>query len=115
MAITYNWNCKTLQVYTSHTDFSSSPITKSNVAHTVIWELAGTNEDDIIASIVRKTVLPINDLSSFEEKDNLTNEIVKGWVFKMIGPDVKVAYEAEVASLINEKVSPTEITIVLES
>jgi hypothetical protein len=115
MAITYNWDCKTLQVYTSHTDFSSSPITKSNVAHAVIWTLTGTNSDGILDSIVRKTVLPINDLSSFEEKDNLTNDIVKAWVFKIIGPDMKAAYEAEVAKLVNEKVSPTEIIVVLES
>ncbi|MGY8866471.1 MAG: DUF7936 family protein [Methylophagaceae bacterium] len=115
MAITYNWDCKTLQVYTSHTDFSSSPITKSNVAHAVIWTLTGTNSDGILDSIVRKTVLPINDLSSFEEKDDLTNDIVKAWVFKIIGPEAKTAYEAEVSKLVNEKVSPTEITVVLES
>ena len=35
MAITYNWDCKTLQVYTSHTDYNASPITKNNVAHAV--------------------------------------------------------------------------------
>ena len=115
MAITYNWDCKTLEVYTSHTDYNASPITKSNVVHSVVWTLTGINEDDIRADIVRKTILPINDLSSFQEKDDLTNEIVKGWVFKMIGPDMKSAYEAEVAHLVNEKVSPTEITVILES
>lgn len=115
MAITYNWNCKTLQVYASHTDYSVSPITKSNVAHLVIWELTGTNEDNVTASIVRKTILPINDLSSFQEKDDLTNEIVKGWVFKIIGPDAKATYESEVAALISEQINPTEITVVLES
>jgi len=36
-------------------------------------------------------------------------------VFKIIGPDMKAAYEAEVAHLVNEKVSPTEITVILES
>lgn len=115
MAITYNWDCKTLQVYTSHTDFSASPITKSNVAHSVIWTLTATNDDDVRANIVRKTILPINDLSSFHEKNDLTNEIVKGWVFKIIGPDMKAAYEAEVAALINEQITPTEITVILES
>lgn len=115
MAITYNWDCKTLQVYTSHTDHSASPITKNNVAYAVIWTLTGTNEDNVIASIVRKTILPINDLSSFQEKDDLTNEIVKAWVFKIIGPDEKAAYEAEVAKLVSEKIIPTDIIVVLES
>ena len=115
MAITYNWDCKTLQVYTSHTDYSASPITKSNVVHSVIWTLTGTNENDVRANIVRRTILPINDLSSFQEKNDLTNEIVKAWVFKIIGPEAKTAYEAEVAKLVNEKVSPTEIIVVLES
>jgi hypothetical protein len=115
MAITYNWDCKTLQVYTSHTDYNTLPITKSNVVHSVVWTLIGTNEDNIKANIVRKTILPINDLSSFQEKDDLTNEIVKAWVFKIIGPEAKTAYEAEVAKLVNEKVSPTEITVILES
>ena len=115
MAITYNWDCKTLQVYTSHTDYNASPITKNNVAHAVIWELTGTNDDGVFATIVRKTILPVNDLSSFQEKNDLTNEIVKGWVFKIIGPDMKATYEAEVAHLVNEKVSPTEITVILES
>ncbi len=115
MAITYNWDCKTLLVYTSHTDFNSTPITKNNVVHAVIWTLTGTNEDNVIASIVRKTILPINDLSSFQEKDDLTNEIVKSWVFKITGPDAKEAFESEVAALINEKINPTEITVILES
>jgi len=115
MAITYNWDCKTLLVYTSHTDFNTSPLTKSNVAHAVIWTLTGTNDDGVMASIVRKTDLPINDLSSFEEKDNLTNEIVKTWVFKIIGPDAKAAFESEVSKAVAEKIEPTEITVVLES
>jgi hypothetical protein len=115
MAITYNWDCKTLLVYTSHTDFNTSPLTKSNVAYAVIWTLTGTNDDGVMASIVRKTDLPINDLSSFEEKDNLTNEIVKTWVFKIIGPDAKTAFESEVSKAVAEKIEPTEITVVLES
>ena len=115
MAITYNWDCKTLLVYTSHTDFNTSPLTKSNVAHAVILTLTGTNDDGVMASIVRKTDLPINDLSSFEEKDNLTNEIVKTWVFKIIGPDAKAAFESEVSKAVAEKIEPTEITVVLES
>jgi hypothetical protein len=115
MAITYNWDCKTLLVYTSHTDFNTSPLTKSNVAHAVIWTLTGTNDDGVMASIVRKTDLPINDLSSFEEKDNLTNEIVKTWVFKIIGPNAKAAFESEVSKAVAEKIEPTEITVVLES
>lgn len=115
MAITYNWDCKTLQVYTSHTDHSTSPITKNNVAYAVIWTLTGTDENDISESIVRKTILPINDLSSFQEKENLNNDIVKAWVFKIIGPDEKAAYEAEVAKLVSEKITPTDIIVVLES
>ncbi len=115
MAITYNWDCKTLLVYTSHTDFNPTPITKSNVVHAVVWTLTGTNDDGIMANIVRKTDLPINDLSSFEEKDNLTNDIVKSWVFKIIGTEAKEAFESEVAALINEKINPTEITVILES
>jgi hypothetical protein len=115
MAITYNWDCKTLLVYTSHTDFNSSPLTKNNVAHAVVWTLTGTNEDNVEANIVRKTDLPINDLSSFQNKEDLTNEIVKSWVFKIIGPDAKAAFESEVAKAVSEKISPTEITIVLES
>jgi hypothetical protein len=115
MAITYNWDCKTLQVHTSHTDFSASPITKSNVAYEVIWTLIATNEDDITGSITRTTSLPINDLSSFQEKDDLTNDIVKAWVFGIIGPDAKTAYEAEVANLLSEKITPTKILITLDS
>jgi hypothetical protein len=115
MAITYNWDCKTLQVHTSHTDFSASPITKSNVAYEVIWTLIATNEDDITGSITRTTSLPVNDLSSFQEKDDLTNDIVKAWVFGIIGPDAKTAYEAEVANLLSEKITPTKILITLDS
>ena len=115
MAITYNWDCKTLHVHTSHTDFSASPITKSNVAYEVIWTLTATNEDDVLESITRTTVLPVNDLSSFQEKDDLTNDIVKAWVFAIIGPDAKTAYEAEVANLLSEKITPTKVLITLSS
>jgi|TARA_B110000259_G_C14014487_1_gene400779 hypothetical protein len=115
MAITYNWDCKTLRVNTSHTDFSTSPITKSNVAYEVVWTLTATDDDGIVESITRATPLPVNDLSSFQEQEDLTNNIVKAWVFAIIGPDAKTAYEAEVAFILSEKVSPTKILVTLDS
>ena len=115
MAITYDWDCKTLHVETSHTDFSASPITKSNVAYGVTWTLTATNDDDITESITRNTTLPVNDLSSFQEKDDLTNDIVKAWVFGIIGPDAKTAYDVEVTNLLSEKITPTKILITLDS
>ena len=57
----------------------------------------------------------MNDLSSFQEKDDLTNDIVKAWVFGIIGPDAKTAYEAEVTNLLSEKITPTKILITLDS
>ena len=65
--------------------------------------------------MVQYVTLVSRGLTSFEEKDNLTNEIVKTWVFKIIGPDAKAAFESEVSKAVAEKIEPTEITVVLES
>lgn len=115
MAVTYNWNCKTLQVYTNYTDFNTPGITKSNVVYEISWELTGTDENNISATIVRNTKLPIHDLTNFIEQAELTNDIVKNWLFKIIGPDQKTNYENEVLNIINEQINPTKQTIILES
>jgi Asp-tRNA(Asn)/Glu-tRNA(Gln) amidotransferase B subunit len=114
MAVTYDWNCKTLEVYTNHTDFNNPSITKSNVVYQISWVLRGVDENNISGSISRITKLPINDLSNFIEQTELTNDIVKNWLFKIIGPDEKTNYENEVLNIINEQINPTKQTIVLE-
>ena len=110
MAITYEWDVKTCDVYPSKSS-------KSNVVHNVHWRL--TAEDDanqdaegnnITATVYGSQGLDVSDLSSFINWSNLTSSDVQGWVETAIGADEVTAMKAGLDAQIGEIVSPSSVT-----
>lgn len=110
MAITYEWDVKTCDVYPSKSS-------KSNVVHNVHWRL--TAEDDanqdadgnnITATVYGSQGLDVSDLSSFINWSDLTSSDVQGWVETAIGADEVTAMKARLDAQIGEIVSPSSVT-----
>lgn len=113
MAITYTWNCRTVDTYPSHTDTQDPATTQSDVVYNVHWTLLGTDTVDGVdysSSVIGTQSVDVQDLSSFTSFDTLTNEDVTGWVTSAMGEEKVNQLKASVAASIAEKVTPTTVT-----
>lgn len=110
MAITYEWDVKTCDVYPSKSS-------KSNVVHNVHWRLTAednANQDadgnNITASVYGSQGLDVSDLSSFINWSDLTSSDVQGWVEAAIGADEVTVMKAGLDAQIGQIVSPSSVT-----
>jgi hypothetical protein len=116
MAITYTWNCKTVDTYPTHSD-GQDPVNEQNdVIYNVHWSLSGqlvANEATHSASVIGTQTLSTEDLSSFTSWDDLTHDQVIAWTTgSMIAQDSGSVdnKEASVSSSINLKINPISVT-----
>jgi len=116
MAITYSWNCRTVDTYPSHTDGQDPANTQSDVIYNVHWSLSGqlvANEVTHSANIIGTQTLATEDLSSFTSFDSLTHDQVVGFTTaSMLLADsgsVDAKYAA-VSSSLALKVAPKTVT-----
>jgi hypothetical protein len=100
--ITYNWNCKTVDIYPESKG-------QANVVYYVHWTLTG-EEDDYFASYLGLQQIEVNPSETFIPFEDLTNEIITGWVKNAMGPEKVTEAENEVALKISEQKNPTSIT-----
>ena len=112
--ITYNWNCKTVDVYLQSEG-------ETNVVYNVHWIVTGVSEEldsnekpYLSTSIGTQTVL-IDPDTYFIAFEDLTNEIVVEWTKNAIGEKQLKKIEEDIAYEINELVSPTSITMTIEN
>lgn len=112
--ITYNWNCKTVDVYLQSQG-------ETNVVYNVHWIVTGVSEEldvnekpYLATSIGTQKVLidPDTDFIAFED---LTNEIVVEWTKNAIGEEQLQKIEEDIAYKIDELVNPTSITMTIEN
>ena len=87
MAISYEWDVKTVDTYTTKDS-------KSDVVHNVHWRLTATddtnndaNGNPQIATVYGSQGLDTSDLSSFTAFADLTKSTVQGWVEAALGED----------------------------
>jgi len=112
MATTYNWDCKTVDVYPTQG-------ANTNVVHNVHWKVQGTSNqldsdgNPITAAIVGTQQLSTDDLTNFVSYENLTNEIVVGWTKDVIGTEQVTSIEAMVQGMINAKAAPSSVTLTI--
>ena len=103
-----NWDCKTIEVYT-----------QEHNGHTgVIWNVHWrvTKEDgDYSASSYGTQSIDTSDLSNFKPFDEVTSDMVKGWVIDAMGEEEVANLEASLDSQIESQKNPTSITKTLES
>lgn len=113
MANTYNWNCKTVDVYP---DYES----ETDVVYNVHWRLnaesSETHEVDgeqvpYTASVYGTQSLSLEDIGTdFIPFADLTNTIVTGWVEGLMGEEEVAGYKTALDSKIAEEINPTTET-----
>lgn len=83
MAITYSWDCKTVDTYPTHSDAQDPKNTENDVIYNVHWNFIGSETKSGVtytANAIGTQTVDVTDLSSFTAFDSLTNEVVSGWV-----------------------------------
>ena len=111
MAITYEWNCSTVDTYPSHTDLQDPANTESDVVYKVHWNLSGTDDvNEIVNTVAGTQDVSTDDLSTFIAFENLTTTDVEGWVEDALEEDGVSALEAKIDARILEQITPTSVT-----
>lgn len=112
MKVTYEWNCKTVDVHP--TDGG-----ETDVVYNVHWIVTGVSDEldpDGNAyqsnNIGTQTVL-LNSESEFVPFEDLTNEIVVEWTKDAMGEEQVEAIESVVKEYINKKINPTSVTMTI--
>ena len=110
MAISYEWNVKTVDTYPTHNS-------ESDVVYNVHWRLLATDDanndaegNPHHAEIIGTQTLDTSDLSSFTAFADLTASDVQGWVESALGADKVTEMKAGLDAQIAEKVTPTSVT-----
>ena len=104
--ITYDWNCKTVDVHPQEEG-------KTNVVYNVHWVVTGIQED-YSATNIGTQVVSLSEGGDFIPLEDLTNETIVGWTKDAIGEKQVKAIETSIASQIEEEINPTSVTITIE-
>jgi len=114
MAISYTWNCNTVDVYPSedgHTD----------VIYVVHWRLnAEDTEVDAEGNPYKATVygtqsIDTSDLSNFIPFEDVTNAVATGWVEAAMGAEEVQGLKDGLDANIADQKNPTSVTKHLDS
>ena len=110
MAISYEWNVSTVDIYPTKDS-------KSDVVHNVHWRLTATDDtnkdsdgNNWTAEVYGSQPVDTSDLSSFKAFADLTASDVQGWVEAAMGAEAVTNYKADLDAQIAEKVTPTSVT-----
>ena len=109
MAISYEWDVKTVDTYPTKDS-------KSDVVHNVHWRLIATDDtnndadgEPQTATVYGSQALDTSDLSSFTEFADLTASDVQGWVEAALTADTVNDMKDSLDSTIEELVTPTSV------
>ncbi len=111
--ITYDWNCKTVDVY---------PVDggMSDVVYNVHWIVTGTSDKTdsegvaYSSTAIGTQILDISDITDFIPFEDLTNEEVVAWTKLALDEEQVSSIEASIASQIEDKITPTSLTLTIE-
>ena len=103
--ITYDWNCKTVDVYPVNGD-------NSDVVYNVHWIVTGT-DGDYSSNAIGTQIVPLSEGSAFIPFEDLTNEIVVEWTKEAMGEETVGSIEAGIASQIESLINPTSVTMTI--
>ena len=105
MAVTYDWNCKTVDVRPQEEG-------QTDVVYNVHWIVTGV-DGDYSATNIGTQVVPLSEGDAFIPFEDLTNEIVVGWTKEAMGEDQVDQIEANIASQIEALINPTSVTMTI--
>ena len=103
--ITYDWNCKTVDVHPQEEG-------ETDVVYNVHWIVTGV-DGDYSASCIGTQVVPLNEGGTFIPFEDLTNDVVVAWTKEAMGEEQVTQIEAGVASEIEGKINPTSVTMTI--
>ncbi len=105
MAITYTWNCTTVDTYPTKSD-------QTDVIFNVHWRLNGVDdtEDNNVGDSYGVVSLDTEDLSTFTAFADITEANVISWVEAALGEDQVAALKTSIDAQIAEKITPTVVT-----
>ena len=117
MAITYTWNCRTLDCYTK---FDASGTELIDVVFNIHWSVQGdktVSDVEYMSSSIGTASISTEsiDPSKFIAVNELTNAEVTNWCKDALGADEVARIEANIASDIEDKVAPKVVTLTIES
>ena len=105
MAITYKWDCKTVDTYPTKDS-------KSDVIFNVHWRLNGEDdtEDKNSGTIYGSQSINTDDLSTFTAFADLKESDIIGWVESGLGEERVKELKSALDNQIAEKITPTVVT-----
>tara|TARA_R110000822_G_scaffold15099_1_gene52505 strand:+ start:518 stop:889 length:372 start_codon:yes stop_codon:yes gene_type:complete len=117
MAITYTWDCRTVDVYPTASDAETPPVTETDVVYNVHWRLTGeevVSGSSYSATNIGTQVVSTENFSDYTTFGDLTNAQATSWVTgsmeaAMTG-SVQALYDG-VADQIALQITPTSITM----
>ena len=103
-----NWNCKTIDVYTNdHNGYEQ-------VIYNVHWQVS-KKDDEFIGSSYGTQSLNTEDIQDFIPFDEVTSEMVEGWVKDAMGEEEVSNIESNLDKQIEDQKNPTSETITLDN
>ena len=109
MAISYEWNVNTVDVYPTDEE-------QTNVIYNVHWRLNAVDTqvdaegNPYTASVYGTQALDTSDLSGFIDFDSVTAAEVQGWVESAMGEEEVQSLKDSLDSKIAGEINPTSVT-----
>ena len=103
--ITYDWNCKTVDVHPQEDE-------QTDVVYNVHWIVTGTN-GDYSSNAIGTQIVPLSEGGAFIPFEDLTNEIVVEWTKEAMGEETVASIETGIASQIESLINPTSVTMTI--
>jgi len=107
---TYEWNCRTVDAYPTHTD--ENGLTESQVVYNVHWRVTGSDETNS-ATVIGTQTLETSDLSGFTSFDAVTHDDMVAWTKAAMGAERVTEIEASLDSQLAELASPSSVTLTI--
>jgi len=110
--ITYDWNCKTVDVYPTEGEHS-------DVVYNVHWIVTGvsdevdTQENPYSVTNIGTQTLSTSDITDFTPISEVTNEEVVEWTKAAMGEEQVEQIEANIQGSIELLINPTSVTMTI--
>jgi hypothetical protein len=103
-----NWNCKTVDYYNHKHDGHEQ------VIYNVHW-LVSKEDGDYSASCYGTQSLNTDDIQDFVPFEDVTSEMVGGWVKEAMGEEQVTKIESSLDQQIEDQKNPTSVTVTLDN
>lgn len=111
--ITYDWNCKTVDTYPTHSG-------ETDVVYNVHWRVTAVSDqvdsdgNAYQTSAIGTQDLNTEDITDFIPFDQLTNDQVVEWVKAAMGEEGVSSIESGIQSQIDNLITPKSVTLTIE-